>query len=108
MNKTTSLIALSASHATPAIATCLLAGGVISTEVLLSAYTLAGLFYVTATDYSPRTVCNSTANARKPNTSWIRCSFSRSSRSLCILRAEKTSPKFPSILTPLPGTPDLG
>jgi hypothetical protein len=91
MKKTTSLIALSVSLATPAIATCLFAGGVLSTEILLSTYTLAGLFYITATDYSPRTVFGTTETTRKPSAQWVRRSFGRTSRSIRVLRAEKTA-----------------
>jgi hypothetical protein len=107
MKKTTSLLALSLSYATPAIATGLFAGGAFPAEILLSTYTIAGLFYITATDYSPRRIFASTEKARMPNASWIRRSVGRSRRLFRAFRAEKTMRDPTAKLTPLPASPDF-
>jgi len=91
MKNSNQLLTLALSSATPALATCLYAGGAISAEILTSAITVAGLLYIAATDYSPRTTYRPSPGTPKTTSRWIRRSFNTPNRPIRELRIEKNT-----------------
>lgn len=91
MKKSNQLLALALSFATPALGTCFYASSAFSADILLGAYTTAGLLYIAATDYSPRTAYGKGMNAPKNTSRWIRRSFGSSNRSLHGLCTDKST-----------------
>lgn len=89
MKNSNHLAKLALSLAAPAICAWLIAGREFSADLLLGAYTLAGLFFLTAADYMPRRVFASTAPASKPAHRWIRASRARTGSARRAHRGEK-------------------
>lgn len=78
MKNSNHLTKLAISFASPALCAWLLAGCTFSPDTLLGAYTLAGLFYLTAADYLPAHSYAMPAGESRRSKGWIRSSFSRS------------------------------
>jgi len=89
MKNSQRLIILVLSLATPAICACLLANREFSADLLLGAYTIAGLFFLTAADYLPRHSIAAIPATRKRNSNWIRYSLARTPRKNRAHREEK-------------------
>jgi len=91
MKKTTSLILLALSIAASAFAAFLFGGEAYATEIIFGIYAIAGLFYLTVADYSPRRTFEPTRFMPKSRANWTRRSLSRANRPTRIFRAEKIS-----------------
>ena len=78
MKNSNRLITLTLSLAAPALSAWFLAGREFSADLLFGAYTLAGLFFLTAADYAPRRILTGSKPSAKSHHRWIRTSLSRS------------------------------
>jgi len=91
MNKSHRVISLALSLATPALAAWLLAGREFSADLFFGAYTLAGLFFLTLTDYTPNRVFAGTPATRKASPGWTRLSLGRSAQPRRACRTKKAT-----------------
>jgi len=87
MKTTTAIFTASLSLAAPSFAAWLFAGQTFSADILLGSYSIAGLLFIAATDYSPRRFLKLPRSETKATASWTRLSLTgrpnRSSRSRC-------------------------
>ncbi|MFT3869433.1 MAG: hypothetical protein QM715_13345 [Nibricoccus sp.] len=83
------IIMLALSLSAPTICAWLLAGREFSADLLFGAYTLAGLFFLTAADYAPRYARFGLKLSARPSRHWIRVSLIRHAHTHGGHRAEK-------------------
>ena len=91
MKTTTSLLTLASIIAAPALAALLFDNQTFPTDLLLGSYSIAGLLFIAATDYTPNRPLVLPRVRAKSTISWTRRLPASACRSRRVLRAEKTT-----------------
>lgn len=89
MKNSNHLTKLALSVIVPFLATWLISDREFSADVLLGAYTISGLFFLTATSYLPHRVFAGTKEVRKPTRRWIHLSLKRTAHARTAPHDEK-------------------